>query len=407
MKKTMFFSCLFTMYCVLASCSSDDLDFPVKETTCLQQKRRGEAEALDAWSKLKNTFGYSRTATDCINYPNYYGGSYVEDGKLIVYIVKEKKDSIPRFLHSDSTFVVKECEYSYNELLKTTNDISEFMVSDKNNGNPIKENLSLCTLCETINRVEVYVTELTTTFISEFKKQVSSSPAIKFIIAPKITDYENKIPSPIIINEEAQPLGITYINPGDFIFLSNPSSTGSNEASVGYKAINDYGVIGFLTASHAGKINDEVAWGSRVEAKKIGKVIDSMYSGCIDAAFCQITNSYFDIHSRSQSIAYKNSQLKEGVVLHMEGGYNQSVGTIRSLNTSTTKLRGLISAYYTSQHGDSGGYVYYKDPYGNELTAGINQGHALVQNPDGIYVNVGLCCAAEEIKKEMGLTPCQ
>lgn len=410
MKKILFFSILSLTCSVSESCSSDNLSIQNDNTTNLQQtfsNRNGEAEALAAWNKLKGTFGYSRTATDSIEYPDYYGGSYVEDGKLIVHIVKGHNEKATQLLSSDSIFVVKECEYSYNELLKATNDISEFMTSEMNARNPIKENLSLCSLCETFNRVEVYVNYLSSSFISEFKKQVSNSSAIKFIIVPKSDDFENIVPTPVIIDNNIQPLDLTYINPGDFIFVAEPSSTLSNEASAGYKAVNNNGVTGFLTAAHAGKLNDEVAWGSRAEAYKVGKIVASTYSGNVDAAFCQITNSYFDFRSRSQSIAYKNSQLKEGVVLHLEGGYNQSAGTIRSLNTISTNIRGLISVYYASQPGDSGGYIYYKDPYGNELTAGIHQGHALVQNPDGIYVGVGLCCAAEEIKKTMGLTPCQ
>lgn len=34
----------------------------------------------------------------------------------------------------------------------------------------------------------------------EFKKQVSNSPAIKFIITPKYDDFENTVPTPIIID---------------------------------------------------------------------------------------------------------------------------------------------------------------------------------------------------------------
>ena len=74
------------------------------------------------------------------------------------------------------------------------------MVSEKNAENPIREKLSLCSLSETFNWVEVYVSDLSPSFISEFKKQVSNSPAIKFIIAPKYDDFENIVPTPIIID---------------------------------------------------------------------------------------------------------------------------------------------------------------------------------------------------------------
>lgn len=74
-------------------------------------------------------------------------------------------------LSSDPFIVVKECEYSYNELVKATNDVSEFMASEKNTENTIRKKLSLCSLSETVNRVEVYVNDLSPSFISEFKNE--------------------------------------------------------------------------------------------------------------------------------------------------------------------------------------------------------------------------------------------
>lgn len=200
MNKTLFFSFLSLIYCI-SSYSSEETSYLNGNSTNLQQtSSNGEAKALAAWNKLKETFGYSYTVSDSIEYPGYYGGSYIEDGKLIVYIVKGYNEKTPQLLNSDPIFVVKECDYSYNELLKAANEVSEFMVSEKNAENPIREKLSLCSLSETFNRVEVYVSDLSPSFISEFKKQVSNSPAIKFIIAPKYDDFENIVPTPIIID---------------------------------------------------------------------------------------------------------------------------------------------------------------------------------------------------------------
>lgn len=200
MKKTLFFSFL-SFICCISSYSSEETSYLNGNSTNLQQTSlNGEAKALAAWNKLKETFGYSHTVSDSIEYPDYYGGSYIENGKLIVYIVKGYNEKTPQLLSSDPIFVVKECDYSYNELLKAANEVSEFIVSEKNAENPIREKLSLCSLSETFNWVEVYVSDLSPSFISEFKKQVSNSPAIKFIIAPKYDDFENIVPTPIIID---------------------------------------------------------------------------------------------------------------------------------------------------------------------------------------------------------------
>lgn len=217
MTKTLFVSILYLVCCASASCPLEDLGCLNENNTNLQQTSlNGEAEALAAWNRLKDILGYSLTASDSIAYPDYYGGSYIEDGKLIVYIVKGNNEKTPQLLSSDPFIVVKECEYSYNELIKATNDVSEFMASEKNTENPIRKKLSLCSLSETVNRVEVYVNDLSPSFISEFKKQVSNSPTIKFIIAPKYDDYENIVPTPII-NNNPQSLEINYIQPDENI----------------------------------------------------------------------------------------------------------------------------------------------------------------------------------------------
>ena len=174
MNKTLFFSFLSLIYCI-SSYSSEETSYLNGNSTNLQQtSSNGEAKALAAWNKLKETFGYSYTVSDSIEYPDYYGGSYIENGKLIVYIVKGYNEKTPQLLSSDPIFVVKECDYSYNELLKAANEVSEFMVSEKNAENTIREKLSLCSLSETFNRVEVYVSDLSPSFISEFKRQVTS-----------------------------------------------------------------------------------------------------------------------------------------------------------------------------------------------------------------------------------------
>lgn len=217
MTKTLFVSILYLVCCASASCPLEDLGCLNENNTNLQQTSlNGEAEALAAWNRLKDILGYSLTASDSIAYPDYYGGSYIEDGKLIVYIVKGNNEKTPQLLSSDPFIVVKECEYSYNELVKATNDVSEFMASEKNTENTIRKKLSLCSLSETVNRVEVYVNDLSPSFISEFKKRVSNSPTIKFIISPKYDDYENIVPTPII-NNNPQPLEINYIQPDENI----------------------------------------------------------------------------------------------------------------------------------------------------------------------------------------------
>ena len=116
MKKTLFFSFLSLIYCI-SSYSSEEISYLNGNSTNLQQTSlNGEAKALAAWNKL------------------------------IVYIVKGYNEKTPQLLSSDPIFVTKECDYSYNELLKAANEVSEFMVSEKNAENLIRDKLSLCSL---------------------------------------------------------------------------------------------------------------------------------------------------------------------------------------------------------------------------------------------------------------------
>ncbi len=90
-----------TYSCASSSNSSKKLNCLNEDSTNLQQhSSNGEAEALVAWNRLMDTFRYSRTASDSIEYPDYYGGSYIEDGKLIVYIVKGNNEKTPQLLNS-------------------------------------------------------------------------------------------------------------------------------------------------------------------------------------------------------------------------------------------------------------------------------------------------------------------
>lgn len=75
------------------------------------------------------------------------------------------------------------------------------MVSCEQAGNPLVEKFSICSLSETNNRVEVYFTELSPPLLSEFKKQVSNSPAIEFRIAPQPDDDNPVIPNPVFLED--------------------------------------------------------------------------------------------------------------------------------------------------------------------------------------------------------------
>ncbi|EJX03305.1 hypothetical protein, secreted [gut metagenome] len=204
MKKIFIISVLFLLLCVSTSHASDvrvNSKHVTTDVPPVVQQRKGEAAALASWKRLKDYFVQSKTSADSIDYPDYYGGSFVEDGKLIVYIVKGERHKGPQFIYTDAAIIVKESRFSYNDLQKTYQAITEFMASCEHAGNPLVEKFSLCSLSETNNRVEVYFTELSPSLLSEFKKQVSNSPAIEFRIAPQPDDDNLVIPNPVFLED--------------------------------------------------------------------------------------------------------------------------------------------------------------------------------------------------------------
>ena len=81
------------------------------------EKSRGRLKE-QATYRLMDTFGYSHNVSDSIKYPDYYGGSYIEDGKLIVYIVKGNNEKVPRLLNSDPLLLSKNASIPTMNYLK-------------------------------------------------------------------------------------------------------------------------------------------------------------------------------------------------------------------------------------------------------------------------------------------------
>ena len=123
--------------CASSSNSSKNIECSNDDSTNLEQhSSNGEAEALAAWNRFMNTFGYSHNASDSIEYPDYYGGAYVKDNKIIVFFkngidkVEAKKELSSRI---DLGYVeFRECDYSYAELMNLDEWLFDFFTKDGN-----------------------------------------------------------------------------------------------------------------------------------------------------------------------------------------------------------------------------------------------------------------------------------
>ena len=64
-------------------------------------------------------------------YPDYYGGSYINDaGQLIVYVTDNVQR--PAVLSDNANVVYEPCTYSYNELLSVMDTLNNYKFSRSN-----------------------------------------------------------------------------------------------------------------------------------------------------------------------------------------------------------------------------------------------------------------------------------
>ncbi len=331
---------------------------------------RGEQESIEKYGldflvkqensylnheKLMKSFNMSKS-NDSI-YPDYYGGSYIDNnGNLVIYI-KDIDISQDKFQKSIDTelgindFTVKSAMYSYNEL----NSVMDMLNSYKSN-NPddiVANNFNIYWLSDRENTIVVELDEMNEEQISLFKKAVIDSPIITFK------------------ESEGTPVKQVNVNPGQKI------SRSTFDASMGYRAKKN-GVVGIVTAGHFASLNALI----NVSGTDIGKVTARQESGSVDAAFIEITNSSYTptntLNGTSNTLSTTISQPGVGTVINKLGyKTGATTGKILSTNVSITldgiNHTNLTSADYTSDYGDSGGIIYsYISSTNTRYTLGIH-----------------------------------
>ena len=221
------------------------------------------ADYLELLKSLNVSTTRSISATD---FPEYYGGCYVNDeGKLVVLVKEGESEPIRQLSQAtrSSSMIYETSQYSFNELQQVVEEIRQKALA----GNEfLFKNVSLYGISEKDNIVEVGLLYNTPSVVQEFKNKISDSPKIKFINSGKLV-----------------------LNSG--IDCANEIKTHRNglvhNASVGYRAKDKNGNIGIVTAGHFIKINETF---NNANDVAIGKCLYSKEENYIDAAFCSITS---------------------------------------------------------------------------------------------------------------------
>lgn len=334
-----------------------------------------QENAAASYDELMSSFSCTYSGNGEKIYPDYYGGSYINDeGQLVVYVTNDVQR--PTVLSDNSDVIYEPCAYSYNELLSVMETLNDYKFSYPDDA--IANNFNQFGLYDSENRVIVRLDDLSDERVNEFKENVCDSDAIEF-----------KQGYGPILRE-------VNVNAGDGISFSGGS------ASIGYRVKRD-GVEGFVAAGHsANSIGKSIKYGGIAFATCKATQIE----GNADCAFCAITNSSYSLTNTlsgtSNTLSTTISEPGVGTVINKIGmTTGHTSGKVLSTNVSITFSDGLTtsnltSADYESDSGDSGCVVYsYIGSTGARLTLGIHTG----SSSDG---SEALYSKANEINDALG-----
>jgi hypothetical protein len=371
MRKLLFRCLVLATVFTMVGCSDDlsvlcDPEQSSVETVGQEEICVDQSKALEAFSNLKDFYGLkTRSVQDenkPIYFPDYYGGSYIDGNKLVVYI-KSGTENLPAILTDNPNIILKESDFSFNYLSDVLSDMNKIYLSSEAKLNPVIENIEMFGLSETNNRIEVYLYDCSNTAISDFKHYIMDSPAICFIQSRcQQEDFVNFMEC---LKSSTFRANFT-VNPGSSIGASPDIGLNLTPGSLGYKATYN-NKTGFVTAAHVAALNDYVSIiYDTNKSNPIGRCLYSNRSGSVDVAFCDlseenctITNNISGNTSKVLSgEAYPEGDIKEGLTVYLAGSKNQSQGVIKQVSISSGGLSNLIAASYSSQDGDSGGVVY-------------------------------------------------
>lgn len=313
-----------------------------------------QEDAVTAYEELMASFISPYLDTDEKIYPDYYGGSYINDsGQLVVYVTDNA--AMPAVLLDNSNVIYEPCTYSYNELLTVMDELNSYKFSRMKN--VIASNFNEFGIYDSENRVIVKLDNLSEESIKEFKENVCDSDAIEF--------EQGYGP----INTEVS------VNAGAKISFSGGS------ASVGYRAKRN-GVVGIVTAGHAAEsVGTDISYnGTNFASCKA-----TQQGGKADAAFCAITNSSYSptntLEGTSNVLSKTISKPGVGTTINKIGmKTGHTTGKVLSTNSTATFTSGatisnLTTADYSSAPGDSGCVIYsYISSTNARLTLGIHTG---------------------------------
>lgn len=441
-------SILFATLLLMISCTSEDvcmnteMQAEYEETISYNEMYRIAKEQSVAYNhyqqimELMGTQTRNGTSDDVLVYPDYYGGAYINDDNKLVMLVKKEFASTRAASNLISQIsdevIVDECEYSYNELQEVVEEIATKIEQDFS----CASNIGMYGIINKTNRVEVSLYDNSDSGISSFKQQIVNSPMIVFY-----RNINSKEKEGLLVTEDANsytiypqtPFFYTF-NCGERIRVSFGTTIGYKNASIGYRAKDCNGRVGFVTAGHA-FYSTEHGYVSNVLHPTHNTLIgyasreNIIYNkGCLDAAFVYCDSSEVKITNilHSNAVTFPDTVSTEIVIpiegqnIYMKGATTygatssyalgkvlcESAAFTDVINGDTvTYVRDAIFTSYTGQSGDSGGIVFafnsHNTLYPNQYLATVGIHKAYRHRGDTIY---SVCVKAGNINSAFGLS---
>lgn len=169
--------------------------FPINaaESVTKEQFIMNQHNACLQNEKILNYFAdtYNKSNTNAVStemnleecYPDYYGGSFIDDNGELVVLIKDSLNTSKirttlKDVSDEDKLIFKSVQYSFSDLCDIMDTISDFKKENENNA--YASDIVSCQINDMNNEIEVCIYDLNDEKVKYFKDNISSSGAIVF-----------------------------------------------------------------------------------------------------------------------------------------------------------------------------------------------------------------------------------
>lgn len=191
MKKSAYYLIISLFFIGLVACNQQSsnkrsVQNPQEYSEDINSASAQNIDVMALHDKLMSSFSddWIERESDPELYPEYYGGSFVDNnGNFVIAVtgnVDKNREYLINILETDN-FKIETVRYSYRQMMRVMDDIDSFLTnSNIAENHPVLERFAGAYPDVMDNRVKVLLTEINDEVISSFKKDITNSPLIVF-----------------------------------------------------------------------------------------------------------------------------------------------------------------------------------------------------------------------------------